>query len=496
MKSAKNLLIPSIVLILLALTVGVFFIVDRYTKRHPVETTLNTVDLLYINPVDLASVSVFHKESNVTVRIDKKSAANGSDVYSYSGSDKGSDSYSQNEMASFVSELSSFVGCTPVSETATLSEFGLDSPAFTVTVTKLDGTSSVVLIGDLSPDREHCYLCIKGSAAVYMTEVIKYNCAARTANDFLDSRILDVEMSNVESVRFARKKDSIDISASCRYDENADTYTFRFNKPFEIDSSTYFDRLIEILCSLEASEYEDSSAENINRYGLNDPQFSVVIRLKSGQVQSFGFSSLVNGYYYGRLNGSGKIFKVVSGKLESIESPVLVLISEYIFYDTCDNIDSVECSGSGKSFELRLDVGKGKAISDDNSTVTLDGRNAKVNNSNGRSYAAMLYESIFCINIGGVDETDPVTEGVTPVTTIRIFDRNHSSVVYDFYKRSDSTCYVFRNGQYTKFYIFNRELYNDGGSDTYDYGIWPAYEMLTKAITNGINGVYDIPDAK
>ena len=108
----------------------------------------------------------------------------------------------------------------------------------------------------------------------------------------------------------------------------------------------------------------------------------------------------------------------------------------------------------------------------------------------------MLYESIFCINIGGVDETDPVTEGVTPVTTIRIFDRNHSSVVYDFYKRSDSTCYVFRNGQYTKFYIFNRELYNDGGSDTYDYGIWPAYEMLTKAITNGINGVYDIPDAK
>ena len=143
---------------------------------------------------------------------------------------------------------------------------------------------------------------------------------------------------------------------------------------------------------------------------------------------------------------------------------------------------------------MKLDVDKGNAISDDRSTVTLDGRNAKVISSTGRSYAAMLYESIFCINIGGIDAGATIGSSAVPVTTITIYDRNHSSVVYAFYKRNDDSYYVCRNGQYTKFYVYGRELYNDGGTNTYDYGLWPAYEILTKAITEQINGVYDIPE--
>ena len=78
-------------------------------------------------------------------------------------------------------------------------------------------------------------------------------------------------------------------------------------------------------------------------------------------------------------------------------------------------------------------------------------------------------------------------------TTIKVYDHNHSVVVYEFYRRSDDSFYLKKNGEYTGFYVFKRGLYNDGGADTYSYGIWPAYEILTKAITNGINGVYEIP---
>lgn len=494
MKSAKNLLIPLIVMILLAIGVVVFFALDNIKKKPGGTTGGQTVDLLYISPVEIASVNVFHKTGNIDVRVEKKTDNGGSPVYTYLGSDKGTDGYSQTAMEEFVSALTSFVGCTTLSESGNLSDFGLDDPAFTVTVTKTDGTKAVIRIGNLSPDKSHCYICSGDSTTVYYISAEKYSYALKVSNDFLDSRLIDVEMSDIDSVRFVRKKDSMDLSASCVYDEESDSFSFRFNKPFEIDSSTYFDKLIENICSLEAKEYEDSSSDRLTEYGLSNPEYSVTVRLKSGSAYTMDLSSRHNGYYYGRLNGTGKIFKIESDRIESIESPVLVLISDFVFYDTCDNVVSVECSGPEKKFVLKLDVAKGKAISDSESSVTLDGRNAKVSNASGRSFAAMLYESVFCINIGGVEENAVIPEGSAANTTITVFDRNHSAVIYEFYKRNDTSFYVCKNGQYTKFYVYGRELYNDGGTDTYDYGLWPAYEILTKAITNNINGMYEIPE--
>ena len=44
------------------------------------------------------------------------------------------------------------------------------------------------------------------------------------------------------------------------------------------------------------------------------------------------------------------------------------------------------------------------------------------------------------------------------------------------------------------FFVYSREIFNDGGSDTYSYGFWKAYELLNEAISGSINGVYDIPE--
>ena len=102
MKSAKNLLIPFIIMILLAVGVGVNFAIDRAKKNRIINTTDNTVDLIYISPVDITSVSVLHKEGNVNVKIDKKTSNNGTSQFVYSGSDKGAESYSQSMMGDFI----------------------------------------------------------------------------------------------------------------------------------------------------------------------------------------------------------------------------------------------------------------------------------------------------------------------------------------------------------------------------------------------------------
>jgi len=492
MKTAKNLLLPLIVMILLGIGVVVFFAIDK-NRNSGGEPQVNKVELLYISPVEFASVSVKHKDSDINVKVDMTISANGSYIYTYSGNDKATGGYSQNLMDEYVSELSSFLGCVLVAEKGNLSEYGLDQPSYTVTITKNDGSTSTILIGDLSPNNEKCYVCSAGSSAVYSINARKRQYASFTAKDFLDRKVADISLSALESVRFERRNDSLDLFANCSYDDSSESAAFKFTKPFEVDSSTNFQRLIENICNLEAYGYEDSSSENLAKFGLSKPSYTVTLRTKNASVFTFDFSSVASGYYYGRLNGSGKIFKVSSNKFDNLESPLLILISSYVFYDTCDNILSVECSGQDNRFILKLDIPKGKAFSDAEAAATLDGRNAKVFSSSGRSYAAMLYESIFCIDIGGVEETANVSSSAVPEMTITIFDRNHSSFVYTFYKRNTESYYVFKNGEYTKFYVFSRELYNDGGTDTYNYGIWPAYDLLTKAITNSLNGVYDIP---
>lgn len=496
MKSAKNLLIPLIVMILLALGVVVYFVVNKINRKNPENSSQNTVDLLYISHVDIASVSVHHRDGNIIVAVNKEVSSGENYVYTYSGNDKGQGIYSQSEMGLFLSSMSSFVGCVPVSENANLAEYGLDAPRFTVTITKVDGSNKVILIGNLSPDSSSCYICAGGSNSVYRVSSDKFDYASKLSNDFLDTRLLDVQIEELLNVKIFRKIDGVELSASCIYDEASDSYSFRFNKPFDIDSSAYFVRLMENVCSLSADRYEDSTNENLTKYKLVDPEYRFILNLKSGQIYTIELSSPTGSGFYGRLNGTGKIFRIDSDILDLIDSPLLVLIKDYLFYETCDNVDSVECTSGTKHFVLKLDVPKDKLISDSESTASLDGRNAKVSNSSGRSYAAMLYESIFCVNIGGFEEIANIPETAYADTSVKIYDRNHSAVVYDFYRRSDDSFYVKKNGEYTGFYVFKRELYNDGGTDTYDYGIWPAYEILTKAITNAINGVYDIPEQK
>ena len=61
MKTAKNLLIPLIIMILLAIGVVVFFAVDKNRNGGDEPSSEGRVDLLYISPVDVLSVSVTHR---------------------------------------------------------------------------------------------------------------------------------------------------------------------------------------------------------------------------------------------------------------------------------------------------------------------------------------------------------------------------------------------------------------------------------------------------
>ena len=77
--------------------------------------------------------------------------------------------------------------------------------------------------------------------------------------------------------------------------------------------------------------------------------------------------------------------------------------------------------------------------------------------------------------------------------TLKYVTKHYETINLSFIQRDTDSYYVMVNDEYSSFYIYSRELFKDGGTDTYSYGAWAAYELAQEAIDNAINGMYDIP---
>ena len=235
------------------------------------------------------------------------------------------------------------------------------------------------------------------------------------------------------------------------------------------------------------------SDDDLVKYGLDDPTYHFVVAMKDGSSTELYFSRLLSGYYYGYIKGMDNYFMISEHQIEGLDFSELVLIDPYICYCYAKNISSITGTYGDKSFKLELYVPEGYSISDDKASVSLDGRNAKISDSSGRSYCSVLFESIACIKIGGAESDANVDTSADAEISLTFLDNGYNTTVYEFYTRDADSYYVFKDGIYTGFYVYSKEIFYNAGRDTYSYGFWSAYELLNVAITDGINGIYDIP---
>lgn len=493
MKSVKNLLVPAIILIVLIISSIVYFVVDNLKNKEPVDTTGALTDVVYFTPSEVSSLSVYNRDSSHTSVVNCSSDVDGLTNYVYAGDDfDPAASYSQNKLGDYVAILISYNCNAKVSSTGNYSDYGLADPSYKVTINAVNGSVTTVLIGNKTPDEKNCYICVDGSKDIYTVSVLKLVYADYTAIDFWDSRTLNIEYASLKSVHFDRATDGLSVDAEVTM-TGSGIANFNFVKPYNHPASSYFGLLIDSVVGLNISEYVEISDNELSTYGLDNPAYHFVLTQNDGNKTEIYFSKNINGYYYGKITGIDSYFLVSTYQLEGLELKETVLLDTYICYCYAKDVSSITCTYGDRSFRFDLNVPEGKSITANDVTVTLDGRNAQISDTFGRSYCSILFESIACIEIGGIDSTTTVNTSAGPVITLSFLDKNYATTTYEFYSRSDDTYYVFKNGEYMCFYVYSREIFNDGGSDTYSYGFWKAYELLNEAISGNINGIYDIP---
>lgn len=494
MKSVKNLLVPFIIVIALVIGVAIYYAVDRFGNREPSETSASgAFDVVYYNSTDIASVSVYNRETGKTSRVNCLIDGNNVIHYEYISDDaEPGIQYSKYKLYSFVCEMSYFYSNSLVSKNGNLAEYGLDKPGFTITIDTINGTETKVYLGNVSPDEKYCYMFVEGSKDVYLVPSDKLNQAGMTAIDFLDTTVLNIEYSELKSVHFDRKNDGMTLDAAVSVTVSGDA-SFDIIKPYSHPASSYFKKMVDSVINLNISEYIETDGSDLSKYGLDDPAYHFVLNMKNGDKKELFFSKLINGVYYGYISGNDNYFMLEKYQLDNLDMKETVLIEPYIFTFLPSDYSSITGTYKDSSFKFVLDVPDGKSLMSDESRVELDGRNAKITDVSGRSYSSVLYESISSIEIGGIEPDVSVNTSQGPVLTLSFISRNYNTTEYSFYTRDDDTFYVFKDGEYIDFYVYSREIFNDGGQDTYSYGYWKAYELLNDAISGNINGIYEIP---
>lgn len=456
-----------------------------------------TVNVIYINIADISRLDCI-SSSGVTnsVAINHNGDA-GNDLIYLSGSEDQS-KYSANSVSNYVGILTDFSASSAVKNPGSLSEYGLDNPQYTLVLTLNDGKEIKINIGNRTPavvNTNGCYFSIDGIDGVFITAAAKLGYCERSEIDFLDKYLFNFTNSDVTSVEFTRNytENSLEnctIKADASISNGGDP-KYSVYEPYNIEASSYFAKLVEKVVSLEISSFLEISDDELADYGLLNPTYTFKLTLKTGDEVTIFLSEPIDDIIYGKCTGVDHYFRLSRLQLDGIDTPLLTLLSSYVSYYNVSEITCINCTYGDKSFAFDLDVKENLSISDSTSIANLNLRSAKVCNSDGRSYAAMLFESLVCVKIGGIDTEAQVTDN--PEISLTFCTRDYTNKTVDFVKRDDSSYYVFIDGKYTNFYVYSGEIFKHGGDNTFDYGFWTIYEITETAISEQVGGVYDIP---
>lgn len=491
MKSVKNLLVPFIILVALSLFAAVYFIVDGIAKKKADVNGEGVITVFECDQKDVIKISSTNNETGYTTAV--KCSYDGSEnvICEFAGDDFiASEKYSQSKLLSFVNAMTRIYSGNKINAEGHMADYGLDNPKFKIVVETNSGTTTIHL-GNQSPDNQCCYLCIDGSADVYTVDVSMELYAGLKGIDFLDSLTISINYNEVNSVHFDRKTDGLSLDAKVTVKNNG-IAVFDLYSPYVHGTSGYFGNMFDTLSNLLIDEFVEINGTELKDYGLDVPAYHFVFNMTNGTKTEYFFSKPINGYFYGYVSGSNKYFKLSEYVLTGVDIDETVLIDPYICYCYAKDYTTIIGTYKEKTFKFELDVSSENSIVSEESRVSLDGRNAKITDSAGRSYCSLLFESIACIKIGGVEVAEKTKPSSAPELSLTFIDKNYVTTVYEFYPKGTDSYYVFKNGEYMNFYVYATEIFNDGGSDTYSYGYWRAYELLNQAITDNMNGIYDL----
>lgn len=352
------------------------------------------------------------------------------------------------ELLSEIAEnLSDLISDKIVEEPQALSVYGLDNPAYTLTV-ETEDASYDISIGNESFSDGEVYIS-NGDGYVYLTDSELVDHISYSLYDLVQEEEIP-EMETVNSVSIDNEN-TVDIV----YQEDAgycysDAYTYYLKDGDDyrnLDNENTAD-LISTLTEFSWNGCVDYYTEDseLSDYGLDDPDAVVTVGYtdEDGKEQKFAYEvGESGGSYYAKLKDSTIVYSIeeevyngaVDASYDDLKPDEVILLD----WDTVDSID-IEVDGNTYSVEI-------SGSEEDGYTYTLDGSEIEFGD---------VLDDLESLIIDPEEEAADPGENKTELSMT--FHRNTDTwetVELDFYQYNGSYCISVLNGEETN--CVNRE---------------------------------------
>ena len=180
--------------------------------------------------------------------------------------------------------------------------YGLAPPALTVTVTRTNGKSDQILIGDDVPGGSQTYVERAGDPKVYLASTSLRSSFDKQVNDLRDKRLMTFDSDKVTRIELDAKKQSIEFGKN-----NQNDWQILKPKPYRADSFSVEDLLrklkdakMDLSVSAEdakKAEAEFASGQPVATARVTDASSTQTLDVRKNKDSYFARSSAVKGVF-------------------------------------------------------------------------------------------------------------------------------------------------------------------------------------------------------
>ncbi len=322
-----------------------------------------------------------------------------------------------------------------------LESYGLKTPYGTVKVA--DGEENYTFRFGTTSSSGNYYAQMEGDPAVYLVDATVPDVVLLSRYQFYSNALIAYtgeteELEKLTDMTIGGSKREQDIVIKINeLDDDEVGASYTMTAPiYQSFSSAVLTELTELLSALSTSSVvgDDTGAESLKKFGLDDPQyiFSYVL---DGKTVTVHFGKVTeNGYQYCYVPGGKFIHSVEATRTECLGESLKAYCEDMIYTRAADALSHITISGGGKSYEVVI----GDVIDEEgNFYVTIN--NKQVDSE----LFSDFYAHILTIGITDLGEKG---ENNTPYLTLTFTLKDGTKEVMKFYSVSELKCFVELNG--------------------------------------------------
>ena len=402
----KKLVIGGAAVLALAAATAVLLMYDPDKDEQNSAPETSSSDVIYENSnADTITVKTAERETRFI-----KSG----DTWTIEG--YGNDELDATKIQSFISGATRYTSDTVINDVSDLSEYGLDSPTVTVTVSG-GGTTDVIEIGGKSAVENKYFAMYNGT--VFTMQAAQYTKLLSEPSYFTEFTRVSIDPDSIQEIKIERADTTIDlyIPEITRLEGNV----WYMRSPYEIMANdTFIDSdLLEQIGGFTMSRPADS---------LGEIRATLTVSTDS-ETYVFTVGAVDGGSVYVGYNGG--IYKESASLFGFIDSDVFNYVNKLVSYVNILDVSEVRFEYDGAEHFLSV------SGSEDDLSFKADGQDVD------KSEAQSVYREIIGVMANAMYGGDAVGDTLLKVTFV---GRDGTDVVMEYKALNEYNAAAFRNG--------------------------------------------------